>query len=399
MTVVEFEEALADFDAIIDRRNSDSAKWNRYDADVIPAWTADMDFLSPPAVTAALQRRVAHGIFGYSSAGGFATGGGLQEAVSARYRQLHDLDCSAADVLIVPSVVSGLYAICHHIAADESILIQTPNYWPFFSAADNAPRQTVSAPLVACQDGALDRYEIDFDVLEAAIQPQTRMLLFCNPHNPVGRAYRRDELEQLADFCLRHRLLICSDEIHAGLTYPEHRHLAIAGIDPEVAASTVTLNAATKSYNLAGFKLGVAIATNHDLLDWLGAYYRKVGLHSVSALGLVAAEAAFRHGQPWLDGLLAYLRDNRDYAIDFALREMPALRPACPEATYLLLLDCAATPFADDPVQFFLDEARVALSGNFGPQGYPNLARLNFGCPRATLREMLERMAAAYARA
>lgn len=394
-----FDEAIVDFDEIIDRRNSDSAKWNRYDADVIPAWTADMDFLSPPAVTAALQRRVAHGVFGYSMAGGFATGGGLQEAVSERYRQLHGLDCSPQDVLIVPGVVSGLYAISHYIAADESILIQTPNYWPFFSAAENAPRATSSAPLAARQEGTLDRYEIDFDVLEAAIQPHTRMLMFCNPHNPVGRAYRRDELERLAEVCLRHGLIICSDEIHAGLTFPGQRHLAIAGIDPEVAASTVTLNAATKSYNLAGFKLGVAISTNAKLLDWLGAYYRKVGVYSVSALGLVAAEAAFRQGQPWLDALMAYLQDNRDYAIDFVLREMPALRPTCPEATYLLLLDCAATPFADDPVQFFLDEARVALSGNFGPQGYPNLARLNFGCPRATLTEMLERLAEAYARA
>lgn len=399
MTPHQPEETVVNFDEIIDRRNSDSAKWNRYDEEVIPAWTADMDFLSPPAVTAALQRRVAHGVFGYSMAGGFATSGGLQEAVSERYRSRHGLDCSPQDVQVVPGVVSGLYAMSQYVAADESILIQTPNYWPFFSAAETAARATVSAPLVACREGALDRYEIDFDALEAAIRPDTRMLMFCNPHNPVGRAYRRDELERLAELCLRHGLIICSDEIHAGLTYPEHEHLAIAGIDPEVANSTVTLNAATKSYNLAGFKLGVAISTNAELLAWLGAYYRKVGVYSVSALGLVAAEAAFRQGQPWLDALLAYLQDNRDYAIDFVLREMPALRPTRPEATYLLLLDCADTPFADDPVQFFLDEARVALSGNFGPQGYPNLARLNFGCPRATLREMLERLAAAYARA
>ncbi|MDD9955298.1 MAG: PatB family C-S lyase [Anaerolineaceae bacterium] len=399
MTLIGHEETLVDFDEIIDRRNSDSAKWNRYDGDVIPAWTADMDFLSPPPVTAALQRRVAHGVFGYSAVGRFGNSGGLQEAVSERYRRRHGLDCAPDDVLIVPGVVSGLYAMSQYIAPDESILIQTPNYWPFFSAAETNARATVSAPLVPCAQGPLDRYEIDFDALEAAIQPHTRMLMFCNPHNPVGRAYRRDELERLADICLRHRLVICSDEIHAGLTFPDHEHLAIAGIDREVAACTVTLNSSTKSYNLAGFKLGVAIATSAEMRDWLGAYYQKVGVYSVSALGLVAAEAAFRQGQPWLDSLLAYLQDNRDYAIDFVLREMPALRPTCPEATYLLLLDCAATPFAADPVQFFLDEARVALSGNFGPQGYPNLARLNFGCPRATLTEMLERMAAACARA
>ena len=387
------------FDEIIDRRSTDSAKWNRYDADVIPSWTADMDFLSPPAVAEALQKRVAHGIFGYSMAGGFATGGGVQEAVSTRYSQLYGMDTAPEDVLIVPGVVSGLYAVCHYIKADESVLIQTPNYWPFFSAADNAPRATLSAPLVARQDDNVERYEIDFDALEAAIQPQTRLLLFCNPHNPVGRVYTRDELERIAELCLRHRLLICSDEIHAGLTYPGQQHLTIAGVDPEVAASCVTLNAATKSYNLAGFKLGVAISSNHELLGWLSDWYRRQGLHSVSSLGLVAAEAAFRQGQPWLDALMTYLQANRDYAIDFVLREMPALKPTCPEATYLLLLDCADTPFAADPVQFFLDEARVALSGNFGPQGYPQLARLNFGCPRATLTEILERMAAAYARA
>lgn len=387
------------FDEIIDRRNTDSAKWNRYDADVIPAWTADMDFHSPPPVTEALQKRVAHGVFGYSMAGGFTAGGGVQEAVSERYSQLHGLNCTPEDVLVAPGVVSGLYAMSQYIAADESILIQTPNYWPFFSAAGNAPRATSSAPMVACQEGPLDRYEIDFDALEAAIQPQTRLLMFCNPHNPVGRVYTREELERIAEVCLRHGLLICSDEIHAGLTYPGHQHLAVAGIDPEIAASTVTLNAATKSYNLAGFKLGVAISTNPEMLGWLGTYYRKVGVYSVSALGLVAAETAFRQGQPWLDALMAYLQANRDYAIDFVLREMPQLRPTCPEATYLLLLDCTDTPFAEDPVQYFLDEARVALSGNFGPQGYPWLARLNYGCPRATLTEMLERLAAAYARA
>ncbi len=385
------------FDELIDRRNSDSAKWNRYDADVIPAWTADMDFRSPPVVTDALQRRVAHGVFGYSAAGGFSMPGGLQEAVSERYSTQHGLATTPEDVLIVPGVVSGLYAMCHYIAADESILIQTPNYWPFFSAAENAPRATLGAPLVACEEDGRQRYEIDFDALEAAIQPHTRLLLFCNPHNPVGRVYTRSELERIAAICLRHDLLICSDEIHAGLVYPGQQHLGIAGIDPEVAQRCLTLNAATKSWNLAGFKLGVAISQNRELLDWFANWFRRQGLYSVSALGLVAAEAAFRHGQPWLDALMAYLQDNRDYAIDFVQREMPALLPVCPEATYLLLLDCTNTPFAADPVSFFLDEARVALSGNFGPQGYPQLARLNFGCPRATLREMLERMARACA--
>ena len=153
MTLIGQEETLVDFDEIIDRRNSDSAKWNRYDEDVIPAWTADMDFLSPPAVTAALQRRVAHGVFGYSAVGRFGNNGGLQEAVSERYRQRHGLDCAPDDVLIIPGVVSGLYAMSQYIAADESILIQTPNYWPFFSAAETNARATVSAPLVGLSGG------------------------------------------------------------------------------------------------------------------------------------------------------------------------------------------------------------------------------------------------------
>lgn len=387
------------FDEIIDRRGTDSAKWNRYDDDVIPAWTADMDFLSPPPVTQALQQRVAHGIFGYSAAGWSEEPTRLQEALAERYSRCHDLPTAPEDVLIVPGVVSALYAICHRIADDESVLIQTPNYWPFFSAAENAPRAVQSAPLAARQAGDVQRYELDLDALEAAIQPQTRLLLFCNPHNPVGRVYSREELERIAEICLRHDLLICSDEIHAGLTYPDQRHLAIAGIDPEVAARCVTLTAATKSYNLAGFKLGMAISGNHELLAWMRNWFARAGAGSPSALGFVAAEAAFCHGQPWLDALLAYLQANRDFAIDFVQRELPALRPTRPEATYLLLLDCAQTPFAADPVQFFLDEARVALSGRFGPQGYPQLARLNFGCPRAILQEMLERMATACARA
>ena len=387
------------FDEIIDRRGTDSAKWNRYDQDVIPAWTADMDFRSPPPVTEALKQRVAHGIFGYSAAGWSEEPTRLQEAVAERYSERYGLVTAAEEVLVVPGVVSALYAICHRIPADERVLIQTPNYWPFFSAAESAPRNVLSAPLTARQAGDVQRHELDLDALEAAIQPGTRLLLFCNPHNPVGRVYTRAELESIAELCLRHDLLICSDEIHAGLTYHDQQHLAIAGIDPEVAARCVTLTAATKSYNLAGFKLGMAISSNPELLGWMREWFGQRGAGSPSLLGFVAAEAAFRQGQAWLDALLDYLQANRDYAIDFVQREMPALQPTRPEATYLLLLDCKDAPFADDPVSFFLKEARVALSGRFGPQGYPQLARLNYGCPRATLREMLERMAAACARA
>jgi cystathionine beta-lyase len=249
-------------------------------------------------------------------------------------------------------------------------------------------------PVVAVRQGAGVRYEIDFDAFEAAITPRTRLFILGNPHNPIGRAYEKWELEKLADICLRHNLVICSDEIHCDLILDDVQHIALASLAPEIAQQTITFMAPSKTFNVPGLKLGFAISQNPELLAGLDKFYASIGV-SNGIIGFTAALAAYRDGQPWLDALLDYLRGNRDYAFDFITRNMPGIVPTLPEATYLMLLDCRELAVEGDPSEFFLKEARVALSGAFDSQGFARFARLNFGCPRPLLVEALNRMHAA----
>jgi cystathionine beta-lyase len=383
------------FDEIIERRGTDSGKWGHFDPDVIPMWTADMDFRSPPAVIEALHERVAHGIFGYGYGGWTHSPTELIEVLRARMAARYNWTVNAEDFYFVPNIVSAIYAACRAVGQPgDGVLVQTPNYWPFFSGIEKASKQAVMVPVAETRQNGTLRYDIDFDALEAAITPQTKLFIFGNPHNPVGRAYQRWELEKLADICLRHDLIICSDEIHCDLVYPGVQHIPIASLSPEVAARCVTLMAPSKSFNVPGLKFGFAITSNRELYQGIEKFYADAGV-SVGVMGYAAALAAYRDGQPWLDALLAYLQANRDYAVDFTVRYLPGVVPAIPEATYLLFMDCRNTAIEGDPCDFFLSQARVALSGAFDSQGYARHIRLNFGCPRATLVEGLERMRAA----
>ena len=201
----------------------------------------------------------------------------------------------------------------------------------------------------------------------------------------------------MAEICLRHNIIVCSDEIHCELTYPGHTHIPFSSLGPEVAERSIILTAASKAYNLPGIGLGIAISKNHDLLEQIGEYVHSLGLGGINVMSSTAVLAAFRDGQPWLDDLRQYLCANRDYAIDFIAKNMPGIVPTRPEAMSLMLLHCQDSAIEGDPCAFFLNEAKVALSGEFGNQGYPYITRLNFGCPRSRLKEALERMATALA--
>lgn len=389
--------ATFNFDEIIERRGTDSGKWGHFDSDVIPMWTADMDFRSPPAVLEALHERVAHGIFGYTYGPWTHKPTELIEVLRERMANRYGWQVGGDDFYFVPNIVSALYGICRTVGQPgDSILVQTPNYWPFFSGAQKANREMLMVPVTAIAQNGTLRCEIDFDSLEAAITPQTRLFLFGNPHNPVGRVYARWELEKLAEICLRHDLVICSDEIHCDLIYPPHQHIPIASLAPEVAQRCITFMAPSKTFNVPGLKLGFAIAQNPDLLGKLRGFYDDIGV-SVGIMGYVAALAAYRDGQPWLEALLQYLQANRDYAVNFISRHLPGIVPVMPEATYLLFMDCREVAVEGDPCDFFLRESRVALSGAFDSQGFPRYSRLNFGCPRALLVEGLERLRTALA--
>jgi cystathionine beta-lyase len=256
------------------------------------------------------------------------------------------------------------------------------------TAPGNADRVCKTVALV---EGA-ERYERDLDAFEQAITERTSLLLLCSPHNPAGRVFERDELERLAEVCLRHNVVICSDEIHCDLVFSGHPHLPIAALSPEVAAQTITLFAPSKTYNVAGLSCSMAVVQNPELRD----QFDKAGAGLVShgnVLGYAAALAAYRDGREWLDAALAYMEANRDYLLEYIAAHMPAIKCHKPEGTYLAWLDCRETGIPGNPHEFFLEQARVALNDGdrFGAEG-EGFVRLNFGCPRATLTEALERM-------
>jgi cystathionine beta-lyase len=374
-----------DFDEIISRRGTDSIKWNLYGEDVLPLWIADMDFLTAPVVRDALRDRVEHGIFGY-----VAEPTELREILVERLRRLYAWKVEPEALLFLPSVVCGFNLVHQSVAKrGDGVLFQTPAYFPIRIAPKNARATAQAVPLARRDDG---RYEIDFDALEAAVTKKTRMFMLCNPHNPVGRSYSEQELAELGDLCVRHRLTICSDEIHSDFVYDGARHVPIAALSPEIEAQTVTLIAPSKSFNIAGLHSAVAIIPNKELREKVVQAKRGL-VPSVSIFGYVGMLAAYRDGEEWFADVFAYVEKNRDFVREFIKVEMPEIQVSPIEGTYLAWLDCREAGLPGDPYEFFLREARVATNPGpiFGPQG-EGFIRLNFACPRSTLSEGLSRM-------
>ena len=375
-----------DFDRVIDRRRTESNKWHKYPPDVLPLWVADMDFRSPEPVIRALRERVEHGVFGYG-----VEQPEFYEVFLDRLQTRYGWRVSPEAILVIPGVIPGFNLAARALtAAGDGLLLQTPVYPPIGRVPDNVGLTSDEMQLELQPDG---RYAIDFERFEAAIGERTRMFLLCNPHNPVGRVFRRDELERMAEVCLRRGLLICADEVHCELTFSRQRHVPIASLDAEIAARTITLMAPSKSFNLPGLKCAVAIIPNASLREKFVAAQLDL-VRAVNVLGYTAALAAYRDGQPWLDALLRYLEANRDFVVEYARSKLAGVRAAPPEATYLAWLDCREADLPDsDPYTFFLDEARVALTdGKAFGRGGAGFVRLNFACPRATLAEGLDRM-------
>lgn len=382
---------IYDFDAPIDRHHSDSFKWHRYDDDVLPLWVADMDFVSPQPVIDALRARVEHGVFGYPGVllGNEIELPGFRQLIVDRMAERYAWRIQPSDVTLVPGVVVAFNLACHALAApDGAILVQPPVYPPMLEAPLTAKLIRQDAELTCQADGS---YSIDWEVFAASITSDTRLFLLCNPHNPIGRVFTRSELERMAEMCLSHQVIICADEIHSDLIYRGHPHVPIASLDPDIAQQTITLIAPSKTFNLAGLQCSIAIIPNAELRQkYVEA---KRGLVAwVNLMGQVAAQAAYRDGQEWLDQLLMYLEANRDYLDDFVRAELPGVRMAKPEGTYLAWLDCRDV-IDGNPYEFFLREAHVALSDGvaFG-RGGEGFVRLNFGCPRSTLEEALRRI-------
>jgi cysteine-S-conjugate beta-lyase len=391
------------FDEVTDRRNSESYKWREYPSDVIPLFVADMDFRSPEPVAAALRQYVDAGVFGYPRGLHATDRAQLHELtglVVERMQIRYGWTISPDAVVPIPGAVSGLNIACHALSAlaategvKRSVLIQPPVYPQIFTAPAKAGVTREDSPLLRDANG---RYSVDWDSFAPAAE-RAGMFILCNPHNPTGRVFTRDELERMAEICLAAGTIICADDMHSDLLFDDHEHIPIAALDDTVARRSITLTGPSKTFNLAGLQCAFAIIPDPDLRR---AYrrFRNAVVPWVNVMGVIGAEAAYRHGQPWLDEVLRYLEANRDFLFDYVHRELPGVSMWKPEATYLAWLDCRSLGL-ENPCGFFLEHARVALSDGreFGAGG-PGFVRLNFACPRSLLEEALSRMKSALAR-
>ncbi|HVU23623.1 MAG TPA: PatB family C-S lyase [Opitutus sp.] len=381
-----------DFDTPPERRGTDSQKWQKYAGrDILPMWVADMDFAAPPPVLAALHERVDHGIFGYARPVRSTI-----DAVVAMLATRHGWAIEPEWIVWLPGLVVGLNVTAQAFAQPgDEVLTLTPIYPPFLTAPKNSGR--VSSRVPCAYDAAARRWVIEWEALERAVTPRTKLFFLCNPHNPLARVWSRDELVRLADFCVRHQLVLCSDEIHCDLILdPACAHIPTATLGAEIASRTITLLAPSKTYNLPG--LGTSLAIIPD--PTLRAQFNRAAagiVAEVTCLGFTACEAAYRHGEEWRRQLLDYLRGNRDLVADFVARELPGVVLEAPiEATYLAWLNVSARQLADPVARFEAHGVGLSDGAYFAaPRGA--CVRLNFGCPRATLAEALRRMKAALA--
>jgi len=379
-----------DFDTPVPRAGTDSQKWQKYAGrDILPMWVADMDFKCAPAILSALRERVDHGVFGYARPVKSTT-----EAIVEAMARNYGWAIEPAWIVWLPGLVVGLNVTAQAFAAPgEEVLTLGPVYPPFMTAPKNSARVSTFVPFVL-RDGA---WGIDWESLERAVTPRTKLFYLCNPHNPLARVWRREELARLAEFCLRHGLVLCADEIHCDLILdPALRHFPAAALSPEIAARTITLMAPSKTFNIPG--LGTSFAIIGDAAVRARFVRATAGIVAeVNNLGYVACEAAYRHAEPWRRELVGYLRGNRDLILDFVARDLPGVGIEAPiEATYLAWFNVSALGLADPCAHFEKHGVGLSDGAYFGaPAGH--YARLNFGCSRATLTEALRRVKAAVA--
>ena len=369
---------------LVDRRDSDSLKWSDARGDhVIPMWVADMDFGSPECVLRALRERVQQGVFGYPVVTDAVT-----RAVVAWSESHYRWQIDPQWIVWLPGLVPGIHLACQAFAeAGDEVLTLVPAYPPFLSAPRATGRTIKTVPLV--QDGA--RWTLDLDALSKAIAPRTKLLLFCNPHNPVGRVFGREELSAVAEICERHGLAVCSDEIHCDLMLEPGAHVPFASLGVEIADRTVTLMSPSKTFNLSGLRCGFAVIPNPDLRQRFQTAAGEL-VPPPNVLGYVACRAAYEHGEAWRLALIDYLRANRDLLEAYFHEQLPLFSVSHVEGTYLAWID-ARRLGQRDAIQLF-DSAGVRLSDGRLFQG-EGFVRLNFGCPRRMLQDALERVSAA----
>lgn len=384
------------FDQIIERRSTDSIKWTQYPPDVLPMWVADMDFLTPQPIRNALHEMLDRGVLGYEFLQPHT-----REVVAQRMQRLYGWQMDPDWVVATTGVVSGFNIAARAFCKPgDGVLIHTPVYNMFYALYKNLPLVQQSAPIALIAEDNVLHAELDMAAFATAFHSnnaRTRMFLFCHPHNPLGKVFTRQELQATADICLQNDAIIVSDEIHSELLLDGSSHIPMATLSPEIADKTVTLIAASKTFNTAGLFCAFAIIPNAELRTRFVQANDEITGH-VSSTGLVASEAAFS-GQcdEWLDELRVYLKENRDFVVEYLTENFPGAKFTIPQATYLQWIDFGdyvnSGKMDQPPFDYFLEKARVALSsGKVFGDGCDNFVRLNFASPRKMLAEGLERM-------
>lgn len=380
---------MTNFNIIPDRRkNINLTKWTIVSKDLLPMWVADMDFPAPKPILNALHKVLDHGVLGYELPGKI-----LQETITSRMERLYGWKVKPEAVLAVTGIVSGFSVAARAFCSPQKgVAIQTPVYNEFHEVKNNVGIPQVDIPLVKSIKGNIMKYEIDWDVFEKQVK-KARIFLLCNPHNPLGIIFSRRELTRMAEICVKHKVLIVSDEIHSELLLDGKKFMPMAKISREIEKHVITLIAPSKTFNVPGLFCGFAIIPNRELREPFEKEINHLRLH-VGSMGLHAANAAFS-GQcdGWLDELRRYLTGNRDFLVEYVTKYMPNVRTTIPDATYLGWLDFTQTGIEGSPYEFFKSRAKVELSDGkiFGREGEGHV-RINFGTSRKTLKEGLDKM-------
>lgn len=384
---------MTSFDQKIDRHGTASMKWDRTEdifntkESILPMWVADMDFQPPQAVLDTMQERLNHGVFGYTY-----TGTSVTEAIQAWMNKHYNWQFNRTDILYSPGVVPSIAKCIQTLTKPgDKVLIQSPVYPPFFSMVTENERTVENRPLQEV-NGA---YTVDLDDFEAAVaQDDVTMFLLCSPHNPVGRVWHEAELRGMAELCVKHNVTIVSDEIHADLTLPGYKHIPTATLSDEVAQQTITLSAPSKTFNLAGLQASFIITSNREWLKVLQAFDKRNNINMLNTFGVLAMEAAYRHGEEWLNELRDYINSNIELVYDFFKQELAPLNVTKVEATYLVWIDCRSLNLDDKELnRLFIEEGQVGFNpGHSFGKGGEGFVRMNVACPRTTVQEGLERI-------
>lgn len=382
---------MFDFDKIIDRSGTNSVKYDGLELffgkkDLLPMWVADMDFACPPAVTNALSSRVAHPIYGYT-----LIPDSWYESIIQWNKRRHNWEILKSSISFCPGIVPGLALLIDAITQpNDTILIQTPVYHPFYAVVKDQQRKLVENRLVCNTDGY---YEIDFQDLEDKLSKGVKMMILCHPHNPVGRDWNREELGRISDLCFKYHVILVSDEIHADLMISTRAHLVTDSIVSEHKPATVTCMSASKTFNMGGLFTAYMVFNDEELKKAYDGIINRYHIYG-NLFGIKALQAAYDGGEEWLEELLSYLRENISIVKNFLEENIPEVIFTIPEATYLLWLDFRKLNLSHDALkELIIDNAALALNSgvDFGDKG-AGFMRMNIACPKAIVLDSLQRL-------